>query len=92
MTARRLLRRLRTLLRIDHADADIQRELDFHLAMEQKWRERGGADTATARKTALQAFGDPTRVREAVRDTRGITFWDSFRLGQLLGVIGTKKP
>jgi len=75
----RLLRRIRTLLHASRTDADIRRELEFHLAMDQAAQERRGMPQDNARRAAVRLFGDPTRVREEVRDTRGITFLDGLR-------------
>jgi putative ABC transport system permease protein len=55
-------------------DADIQRELAFHVAMETRHREARGLDAGEARRTALVDFGGVDRTREEVRDVRGMTF------------------
>ena len=74
---RKLLRGLRALVFWRRLDRDIQRELDFHLAMEADRRARAGLPPRVARQSALRDFGEVTRVREEVRDTRGMTFWDA---------------
>jgi predicted permease len=58
-------------------DQDIQRELDFHIAMESDHRARRGVPPRDARQSAIRDFGAVTRVREEVRDSRGMTFWDA---------------
>jgi predicted permease len=58
-------------------NTDIQRELDFHLAMERESRERRGVEPAEARRTALVDFGGVSRAYEDVRDVRGMTFRES---------------
>jgi len=73
----RLFRRLRTLRQRDRAKDDIRREMEFHIEMEAAHRERRGMTAAEARRTALRDFGGLDRHREAVHDTRGMTFWDS---------------
>src|SRR5512134_2895971 len=73
----RLVRRLRTLRHHDRVRDDIRREIDFHIAMETEHRARRGMDPLEARRTALRDFGGVDRYREAVRDARGMTFWDS---------------
>jgi putative ABC transport system permease protein len=74
----RWLRRIKTLVGRRRVDAEIQRELAFHLAMESAERERHGMAPADALRTTLQDFGGGvTRVAEDVRDVRGITFWDA---------------
>jgi putative ABC transport system permease protein len=74
----KLLRRFRTLTRRSRVDDEIQRELEFHVAMEMAERERRGLSAAEARRTALRDFGGLRSTREAVRDVRGMTRWDSF--------------
>jgi putative ABC transport system permease protein len=74
----KLLRRFRTLTRRSRVDDEIQRELEFHVAMEMAERECRGLSAAEARRTALRDFGGLRSTREAVRDVRGITLWDSF--------------
>jgi putative ABC transport system permease protein len=73
----RLFRRLRTLMDRDRVKDDISREIDFHLTMETELRQRRGMNSEDARRTALRDFGGVGRHREAVHDTRGMTFWDS---------------
>jgi predicted permease len=74
---RKFLRGLRALMFWRRLDRDIQRELDFHIAMESDKRARAGVPPRDARQSALRDFGPVTRVREEVRDTRGMTFWDA---------------
>ena len=75
----RIIRRLRTLAGAGRVDEEIARELDFHVRMEIERRERAGMTPADARRTALRDFGGVGRVREEIRDTRGMTFLDSVR-------------
>ena len=74
---RKVFRGLRALVFWRRLDRDIQRELDFHIAMESEQRTRQGVPSRDARQSALRDFGPVTRVREEVRDTRGMTFWDA---------------
>ncbi len=76
MTIGRMLRRARTLLRRRRVDDEVARELDFHLEMEAERRARGGLPADEARRAALRDFGGVGRVREEVRDARGMTFVD----------------
>jgi putative ABC transport system permease protein len=73
----RLFRRLRTLANRNRVKDDISREIDFHITMETELRQRRGMDPGEARRTALRDFGGVGRHREAVHDTRGMTYWDS---------------
>ncbi len=82
----RIIRRLRTLARVRSVDSEITRELDFHVRMEIERRERSGMAPAEARRTALRDFGGVGRVREEVRDARGMTFWDTLRQDVRFGV------
>ena len=74
---RKFLRGLRAIVFWRRLDRDIQRELDFHIAMESDKRAQTGLPPGDARRFALRDFGPVTRVREEVRDTRGMTFWDA---------------
>src|SRR5688500_3530684 len=73
----RIVRRLRTFANRDRVKDDISREIDFHITMETELRKRRVMDPEEARRTALRDFGGVIRHREAVHDTRGMTFWDS---------------
>jgi predicted permease len=59
------------------SDDEIRKELDFHLSMETDLRERRGAGSREARRTALVDFGGVGKFREEVRDARGMTFRES---------------
>jgi putative ABC transport system permease protein len=73
----KLFRRLRTLRQRGRVKDDIRREMEFHIDMEAEHRRRRGMTAEEARRTALRDFGGVVRYREAVHDTRGMTFWDS---------------
>lgn len=73
----RLIGRLRSLLNRRKLDRDIQREIAHHVAMETEHRQRRGMTADEARRTALRDFGGVGRIREEVRDERGMTFWDT---------------
>jgi predicted permease len=73
----RLIGRLRSLLNRRKLDADIQRELAHHVAMETEHRQKQGMSADEARRTALRDFGGVSRIREDVRDERGMTFFDT---------------
>jgi predicted permease len=75
----RLLRRLWTFMRARRVDDEIRREIDFHLEMDADDRQRRGASSRDAQLEAARDLGGALSVREAVRDTRGLTFWDGFR-------------
>lgn len=73
----KLWRRARTLLGARRFDDDVQRELAFHIARETEARQAAGLSADEARRTALRDFGGVSRVREEVRDARGLRFWDT---------------
>jgi putative ABC transport system permease protein len=77
MTFGKLFRRFRTLLHASRVEDDIQRELEFHIAMEAAERERRGLSPSEARRTTLRDFGPVRATRESVRDARGLTLWDT---------------
>src|SRR5215510_11054397 len=68
------------------SNADIQRELDSHLAMEREHREKRGLDPEDARRTANIAFGGVSRAYEDVRDVRGMTFRESLAQDLRIGL------
>ncbi|MEZ5316588.1 MAG: ABC transporter permease [Vicinamibacterales bacterium] len=73
----RFLRRLRLLVGRGRFEADVKKELEFHVAMETEQRQRSGQPADDARRTALRDFGGVSRIREEVRDARGLAFWDA---------------
>jgi predicted permease len=74
----KFLRRLgRATLGRRRFDADLERELAFHLDMEAERGERAGVAPAAARRAASLGFGPLLKVRDEVLDARGISFWDS---------------
>lgn len=75
----RLLRRLRTWIFRNRFDRDVERELAFHLDMQTKGLAGRGVETSAAADRARREFGDAVRVREGIRDVRGVTAWDSLR-------------
>jgi predicted permease len=72
-----LWRNLQSILHRGRVETDATREIDFHLNMDIERRIRGGQSPVAARRAALRDFGAVDRVREEIRDARGITFWES---------------
>lgn len=70
----RLMRRLLSLLRAGHRDAELDEELRFHIEMEASRLREEGHSAGDALAIAWQRFGDATRVREATRDSRGVRY------------------
>lgn len=78
--------KLRSLFRGGALDRDINKELDAHLAMEIEHRQELGMSAEEARRTALRDFGGVQKVREEVRDARGMTFWDVLKQDTRFGL------
>ena len=70
---------LRSWIRPRRVDDEIGREIQFHLDMEVQKRVAAGETEREAKRAATRAFGGPVQVHEQVRDTRGMTFWDTLR-------------
>ncbi len=64
--------RLRGLFFRAHEDSDMDDELRYHLERQVVENERLGMNAAEARRQAAIAFGGMERVREEVRDARGL--------------------
>ena len=64
--------RLRAVFLGAHQDADMDDELRFHLEEEAKYLRESGLDPVEARRQARLRFGGVERVREEVRDARGV--------------------
>jgi putative ABC transport system permease protein len=69
---------LRTLLRRDQVEAEMEKELAFHIARETELNLSRGLTPDEARRTALVAFGGMEGTREAVRDERGTRLLEEF--------------
>lgn len=69
--------RLRTLLRRDRQEDELEEELRFHLDMEIERRVEAGEDRASATRAARLDFGNPEVLREECRDAWGIRLVDN---------------
>lgn len=83
--------KLRSLLRRDALDADINKELEAHIAMEIEHRQKNGMSAEEARRTALRDFGGVQKAREEVQDVRGMTFWDVLRQDVRFGLRSLRR-
>jgi putative ABC transport system permease protein len=72
MTIREWWKRLAGALRLGPADADLERELQFHRDMLEAEYRRRGMSAARARRAAILALGNPAPIAEAWRDQRGL--------------------
>ncbi|HUK52898.1 MAG TPA: ABC transporter permease [Candidatus Binatia bacterium] len=69
--------RLRALLRVTRADAELDGELRFHLEKQIEANVAAGMSAQEARETALREFGGVEQIREETRDARGLNlFYD----------------
>jgi putative ABC transport system permease protein len=76
----RILRlRLRSLLRGNEADQDLDNELEFHLQHLIDDHVAAGMSPQVARYTALREMGAIVQRKEECRDARGLTLLDSLR-------------
>jgi len=68
----KLIRRLRYLLRLPNAEAELREELEFHRAERQRQLERDGLPTTEAEDRSRRALGNTTLARE---DARAVWIW-----------------
>lgn len=71
--------RLRVWLRPSQYDRDLDEEREFHLALDAMQREhvaRGALTGAEAQFAAHKRFGNTTMLKEEMRATAGLTFFD----------------
>ncbi len=68
--------RARALLHRRAAEREMAEELEFHLAMETEANERRGLSPAEAVRRARLDFGGTERVKEEIREARGVQLAD----------------
>jgi predicted permease len=73
------IKRLMSSLRPRKLEADLQKELEFHLEMRARERTAAGATPETARRQALDRFGSITRTKEACRDESSLAWLAALR-------------
>lgn len=71
-------RRLRTLVRGERLDRELNAEMRFHLDMETQKLQRQGLDPDAARQQAQRNFGPVARHQAETRDARGVGWVDDF--------------
>jgi predicted permease len=74
-----LRRHLRDLVRGRAMARDIDREIEFHLALRAEEARRRGLDPASARFDAERRFGRVAAIRESCREARGVGLVDELR-------------
>jgi len=70
--------RLRTLLRVNRADAELDSELHYHLEKQIEANIAAGMNAGEAREAALREFGGMEQIREEARDERGLNLFYDF--------------
>ena len=69
--------RLRSLLRVNRADSELDGELSFHIQQQIEANVAAGMSPREAREAALREFGGVAQIREECRDERGVSlFYD----------------
>src|SRR5688572_24797892 len=68
--------RLRSLLRRTRVDAELDREMRFHLEQQIGENIAAGMTPDDARSAALRTVGNFTQITEQCRDTRGLNLLD----------------
>ena len=75
--------RIAQLLFRRDADARMDEEIEFHIAMETQQLVRSGISETDARRQALAAFGGVEFHKDAARDQRQLPFVEVFLLAGL---------
>ncbi len=85
--------RLRALTAREELDAELNEELQFHLARQIAQFVEQGMDPAAARTEALRLFGGVEKVKEECRDERRVSLIDNFvqDVGYALRTLGKTK-
>jgi putative ABC transport system permease protein len=83
--------RARSILRPGDAEARLAEEFRFHLETETEQLIREGVSPAEARRRALVAFGAVEGYREAMRDERGVRWFDDLRADVRYAVRGLRR-
>jgi hypothetical protein len=73
-----LTERLRALVFRGRQERDLEDELRFHVERDAEERQRNGVESGAARRDALVALGGVERVKEDVRDARGVRSFHDF--------------
>ncbi|HEV2733609.1 MAG TPA: ABC transporter permease, partial [Longimicrobiaceae bacterium] len=84
-TAERWKKRLRTLVRREAVERELDEELAFHLEMETDKNLRAGMSPGEARRQALLRFGGLEKHREEVRDARWLGWLNGVPVDARLG-------
>src|SRR5579863_9998458 len=78
-----LIRRVRDLFRHEKLSAELEEELEFHLAMREQLNAKEGMAPTEARAAARRRFGNVPRLKERMREidlfTLPETVWQDTR-------------
>ena len=88
---KRWRKRIRTVLRGDAVERELDQELAFHLRMETEKNLRSGMSPDEARRRASIAFGGLEKFKEGVRDARTLGWTTGMALDFRLGVRMLRK-
>jgi predicted permease len=83
---KRWRKRVRTLVRRDAVERELDEELAFHLEMETRKHVRAGMSPAEARRRAAIEFGGVEKFKEEVRDERALGWVPGMSLDFKLGI------
>ena len=86
-----LASRLRTIFRRSQSEAELHRELQFHLDQTTESNTRAGMNPEEARLAALREFGGVAQVQEEVRDAWGVRFFDNLQQDLGYGLRGLRR-
>jgi predicted permease len=86
-----LRERLRGLFFRDRVDAEMEEELRFHMEMEARKLEASGHEPREAGRVANATFGGVERIKDEVRDARGLAWIPGTKLDFVLGLRMMKK-
>ena len=65
------------LFRKQALDAQLDKEIEFHIDELTRENSAAGLDPAEARRRAIIAFGGPDQIKEECRDARGLVWFES---------------
>src|SRR5690242_18515942 len=70
--------RMRSLLRKQDADRELDAEIESHLQYQVEENIANGMPRDEAHYAALRSLGGVTQIKEECRDMRGVNFFDNF--------------
>src|SRR5918993_1182157 len=86
-----LLSRLRSLVSRRHRDAELDEEIETHLALIADEEMRRGVSRTEAAVKARAAFGGVANVKETYRQQRGLPFVETFMQDTRFAIRGLRR-